>query len=210
MASMERRADRGGFEALDNVDGRIMRAVFELMRTTSIDRMRVSDVTALAGVSRATFYRRFLNVNDVVKTFENALLDNMRSINNVALKARFNVAELEPTATMVSRMETLLQYRDEIVALNGPHGDPSFVHKATVLMHDYLSDRLSEVLGPSDELELYLAFILAGHLNLIQFWLEKRSDIAPRKVAATLNRLYYAPFFLGEKGTAIPRGLNLD
>jgi hypothetical protein len=63
-------------------------------------------------------------------------------------------------------------------------------------MRDYFSDRLGEVLGPGDERDLYLAFMLAGHHSLIQFWLAERPDIEPRVVAATLNRLYYAPFFL--------------
>lgn len=200
-----------GFESKDGVDNEITHAVFQLMKTTDIPRIRVADVLRLAGVSRSTFYRHFESVDDVVKVFEDDLLDNMRAINNVALKARFSDAELEPTATMVSRMEVLESRREEVVALNGPHGDPTFTHKATIFMHNYLSERISEVLGQSDELELYLAFVLAGHHNLVQYWLEKRPDIEPRVVAATLNRLYYAPFFVNEETiSSMPRAPRFD
>jgi AcrR family transcriptional regulator len=199
------------FENKDDVDEKITRAVFSLMQSTDVPKIKVADVIRLAGVSRSTFYRHFDSVDDVVKVFEDDLLDNMRAINNVALKARFSDAELEPTATMVSRMEVLNSRRDEVTALNGPHGDPTFTHKATIFMHDYLSERLGEVLGQSDELELYLAFVLAGHHNLVQYWLEKRPDIEPRVVAATLNRLYYAPFFLNEKMiSSMPRAPRFD
>ena len=184
--------------AAADVRVRIMDAVFVLMATTDIPDIRVSDVVRLAGTSRSTFYRNFDSVDGVVKHFEMDLLANMHQINTFALKARFGQAELEPTASMVRRMEVLRERCDKIVALNGPHGDPQFVHKATVLMHDHFRERLAGVLADPVDSDLYLAFAIAGHNNLIQYWLEKRVDLAPETVAAALNRLFYAPFFLDE------------
>ncbi len=190
---------REGRDGRDPVDERIEDAVFSLMETTDIPDIRVADVVRRAGVSRSTFYRRFGSVDDVVKAFETDLLANMHSINSYALKARFGQAELDPTPTMVRRMEVLAERRDKIVALNGPHGDPQFVHKATILMHDHFRERLSGVEGSETLRDFYLAFALAGHHNVIQYWLEERPDVAPEAVAAVLNRLFYAPFFLDEK-----------
>ena len=188
----------GGDERRDPVDARIEDAVFSLMETTDIPDIRVADVIRRAGVSRSTFYRHFHSVDDVVKAFETDLLANMHSINSYALKARFGQSELDPTPTMIRRMELLAERRDKVVALNGPHGDPQFVHKATILMHDHFRERLSEVEGPETYRDFYLAFALAGHHNVIQYWLEKRPDVPPEVVAGVLNRLFYAPFFLDE------------
>ena len=188
----------GGDERRDPVDARIEDAVFSLMETTDIPDIRVADVIRRAGVSRSTFYRHFNSVDDVVKAFETDLLANMHSINSYALKARFGQSELDPTPTMIRRMELLAERRDKVVALNGPHGDPQFVHKATILMHDHFRERLSEVEGPETYRDFYLAFALAGHHNVIQYWLEKRPDVPPEVVAGVLNRLFYAPFFLDE------------
>lgn len=185
--------ERGG-----SVDARIEDAVFSLMETTDIPDIRVADVARLAGVSRSTFYRRFGSVDEVVKAFETDVLANMHSINSYALKARFGQSELDPTPTMIRRMEVLAERRDKIVALNGPHGDPQFVHKATILMHDHFRERLGEVEGSPTYRDFYLAFVLAGHHNVIQYWLEKRPDVTPEAVAGILNRLFYAPFFLDE------------
>ena len=149
-------------------------------------------------MSRSTFYRHFDSVDQVVKGFEMDLLANMHDINGYALKARFGLAELDPTPTMIRRMELLKERRDKIVALNGPHGDPQFIHKATVLMHDHFRDRQADVPGSADYRDFYLAFVLAGHHNVIQYWLEERPDTPPEKVAGVLNRLFYAPFFLDE------------
>lgn len=182
----------------DSVDERIEDAVFSLMQTTDIPSIRAGDVARAAGVSRSTFYRRFDSVDAVVKAFETDLLANMHDINSYALKARFGQSELDPTPTMIRRMELLRERRDKIVALNGPHGDPQFIHKATVLMHDHFRERLADVPGSADYRDFYLAFVLAGHHNVIQYWLEERPDVEPEKVAGVLNRLFYAPFFLDE------------
>ena len=198
-----------GYDARrEPVDERIEDAVFSLMDTTDIPDIRVADVTRLAGISRSTFYRRFSSVDEVVKAFETDLLANMHDINNYALKARFGQSELDPTPTMIRRMELLHERRDKVVALNGPHGDPQFVHKATVLMHEHFRERLADVPGSAEDRDLYLAFAIAGHHNLIQYWLEKRPDLPPEVVAGALNRLLYAPFFLdGERaGTPFPFG----
>ena len=162
-----------------NVEERIEEAVFGLMETTDIPSIKVADVVRLAGVSRSTFYRHYDSVEDVVKQFEAGLLDTMRTINNTALGVQFSKAELKPTQSMVARMEVLQANRDKIVALNSDHGDPVFQHRATMLMHEY--------------------FRIAGHNNLIQYWLEKRPEIPPTEVAAMLNRLYYSPLFIDEK-----------
>lgn len=188
----------GSDSRTDPVDARIEDAVFTLMETTDIPDIRVADVVRLAGISRSTFYRRFGSVDDVVKAFETDVLANMHSINSYALKARFGQSELDPTPTMIRRMEVLAERRDKIVALNGPHGDPQFVHKATILMHDHFRERLSEVEGPDTYRDFYLAFVLAGHHNVIQYWLEERPEVSPEVVAGVLNRLFYAPFFLDE------------
>ena len=134
----------------DSVDERIEDAVFSLMSTTDIPEIHVGDVARTAGISRSTFYRHFDSVDDVVKGFETDLLANMHDINNYALKGRFGQSELDPTPTMIRRMELLAERRDKVVALNGPHGDPQFVHKATVLMHDHFRDRLADVEGSGD------------------------------------------------------------
>ena len=149
------------------------------METTDIPDIKVSDVVCFAGVSRSTFYRHYDSVEDVVKQFEAGLLDTMRTINNTALGVRFDKAELRPTHSMVARMEVLRKNRDKIVALNSDHGDPVFQHRATMLMHEYFRIRLQGVGGSELHRDLYLSFSIAGHNNLIQYWLGRRLRFRP-------------------------------
>lgn len=190
---------------------RITDAVFELMAATDIPDIKVVDVIRQARVSKSTFYRHFSSVDDVVKRFEDEILEGMGEINEVALKARFDDAELDPTPSMIRRMEVLQANRDKIVVLNGVHGDPVFTHKATIFMHDHFRKRPSALPCGEDTWDLYLSFAIAGHHNLIQYWLEERPDLEPVVVATALNRFLYAPFFLEQEANRLtPRPLRLD
>ncbi len=177
---------------------RIEDAVFELMKTTPVTGIKVVEVVRMAHTSKSTFYRSYKSVDDVVKRFEDKLLNNMQGINDVALEARFADSQLDPTPTMIRRMEILRANREKVLALNSDNGDPGFTHKATIFMHDYFRDRLRGTFSDETNFDLYLAFALAGHNNLIQYWLEVRPDIEPRTLAAALNRMFFAPLFVDE------------
>lgn len=184
--------------AQNDIASRIEDAVFELMATTPVQSIKVAEVLRLAHTSKSTFYRCYHSVDDVVKRFEDELLQNMQDINDVALEARFGDAQLDPTPTMIKRMEILKANRSKVLALNSDNGDPVFAHKATIFMHDYFRNRLRSTFSDETGLDLYLAFALAGYHNLIQYWLEARPDLEARTVAAALNRMFYAPLFVDD------------
>lgn len=89
--------------AQNDIASRIEDAVFELMATTPVQSIKVAEVLRLAHTSKSTFYRCYRSVDDVVKRFEDELLQNMQDINDVALEARFGDAQLDPTPTMIKR-----------------------------------------------------------------------------------------------------------
>mgnify|MGYP001139810807 CR=1 FL=1 len=179
--------------AQNDIASRIEDAVFELMATTPVQSIKVAEVLRLAHTSKSTFYRCYRSVDDVVKRFEDELLQNMQDINDVALEARFGDAQLDPTPTMIKRMEILQANRSKVLALNSDNGDPVFAHKATIFMHDYFRNRLRSTFSDETDLDLYLAFALAGHHNLIQYWLEagptlRRAPLLPRSIACSTHR----------------------
>ena len=174
--------------AQNDIASRIEDAVFELMATTPVQSIKVAEVLRLAHTSKSTFYRCYRSVDDVVKRFEDELLQNMQDINDVALEARFGDAQLDPTPTMIKRMEILKANRSKVLALNSDNGDPVFAHKATIFMHDYFRNRLRSTFSDETDLDLYLAFALAGHHNLIQYWLLRRAPLPPPSIACSTHR----------------------
>lgn len=64
--------------AQNDIASRIEDAVFELMATTPVQSIKVAEVLRLAHTSKSTFYRCYRSVDDVVKRFEDELLQNMQ------------------------------------------------------------------------------------------------------------------------------------
>ncbi|QWT17166.1 TetR/AcrR family transcriptional regulator [Collinsella sp. zg1085] len=184
----------------DDTKTSIMKGIFHVMQTKDIPHITVDDVAHYAGIARSTFYRHFNSVDAAVKVFEDQLLELLADINEVALKVRFTQAQLEPTFSMIQRMETLFEYRDEVLLLTGPHGDPQFLHKATLFMYDYLRERVKTIPGIQEYQDLYLVFMVGGHHSFVKYWLSERSDISPKTAAAMLCRMYYAYFFVNTEG----------
>ena len=86
---------------------------------------------------------------------------------------------------MVARMEILRANRTKVVTLNGPNGDPTFLHRATVFMHNYLRMRIKDIPASRRDQDLYLSFVVAGHNNLVGFWLEEHPF--PRNTSPTCS-----------------------
>lgn len=79
--------------AKNDIASRIEGAVFELMATTPVQSIKVTDVLRLAHTSKSTFYRCYRSVDDVVKRFEDELLQNMaRTYRRLPLRPRFGDA----------------------------------------------------------------------------------------------------------------------
>lgn len=180
-------------DAKNDISARIEDAVFELMGTTPVQAIKVTDVLRLAHTSKSTFYRCYRSVDDVVKRFEDDLLQNMQDINDVALEARFGDAQLDPTPTMIKRMEILQRNRSKVLALNSEHGDPVFTHKATIFMHEYFRDRLRSTF--SDEPILTCTWLLRSRVTItlsstgsrsVPIW--RHAPLPLRSIACSMRR----------------------
>lgn len=180
-------------DAKNDISARIEDAVFELMGTTPVQAIKVADVLRLAHTSKSTFYRCYRSVDDVVKRFEDDLLHNMQDINDVALEARFGDAQLDPTPTMIKRMEILQRNRSKVLALNSENGDPVFTHKATILCMSifatvcaqrFLTRPILTCIWPLRSRDITTLSSIGS--RSVPIW--KRAPLLPRSIACSMRR----------------------
>ena len=173
----------------------IRRAVVQLMNDIDYDRITADAVAKQAGVSRSTFYRYFDSVVDAVETIEQEFLELVREVNRIALQCARDLSDASGlTQSMVSRMEHILQHRDFIIAVDGPHGDRTFRGRAEKVMSDYLFTRLQSDPSTFEEKSLYVEFVSAGHYRMIYRWLVDFPTVPAARVAAMTNKLLYSIF----------------
>ena len=112
----------------------------------------------------------------------------MQDINDV-VEARFGDAQLDPTPTMIKRME-ILKAILKVLAPTAITAIPCLLTRQRSLCILF-SQSASLDFSDETDLDLYLAFGL-GHHNLIQYWLEarplRRAPLPPPSIACSTHR----------------------
>lgn len=182
-----------GPERSDGTRALICDAVTTVMLEKDAVRITVRDVCEAASVSRTTFYRYYDSVGDAIEEVEDYYLKAIADINRIGLMTHLGRESDKLSTTMVMRLELLHSNRKDTLALNGPHGPAGFGARVDALMRDYYATKLQGTGLSRQERELYLAFITGGHARVLLSWLRDYPEVSPERMAAILNRMFYAP-----------------
>lgn len=174
---------------------RINDALLELMMSTDADKITAIDLASKAGISRATLYRYYNSIEDVLEEVVDEFLEGMRDCSRYYISAPFNPNRLdEPYPQFVDVARYILENEKPYLALTGPHGDGRFVHTWRKFVKEFYSGKLAyEGMGRIN-VDLYIEFVLAGSDAMVRYWLEKRRDLSPEEVAPIAQRILYGPF----------------
>ncbi|MDE6356915.1 MAG: TetR/AcrR family transcriptional regulator [Clostridia bacterium] len=159
----------------------IVQALFKLMGEYDYEKISVTDVTAKAGVGRATFYRYFKRKEDVIiYYFEH-------------YKKEFLYSKRFYPRCKADYVETVIQ----VLTTFKDHMQPfKLIRKARLeyIYLDYLNKRFSETFKKDyPEKSKYLPFLYAGMLfNVSISWLDNDCDAPVSELAETIvNSIYF-------------------
>jgi len=170
-----------------------------MMNTTAFTDIKATSLARAAGVSRATFYRYFTSVDEVLKELETEFLERLRDINRYTVSTRLNKADLSQVIDSYDRLfEFIHENRDFYLAIHSPHGDPQFRYREHQLIREiYLAKLMYDGFDVSSKpLDLSVTFALAGHDALVEHWLRSRPDIPPHEIISLIQRLMFGIFLL--------------
>lgn len=169
------------------------RAIVSLLETVDYSKLTVSAVVERAQIARSSFYRYYESVEDALRSLEDGFFDQIRRVNSISLQVPRGADDARhPSESIISRLEFLHENRDFLLAVDGPHGDPSFHARAERIFDDYFQRRFAEANLGKAESELCTAFLSAGHYNLVRLWLEKYPEIPASRIGEITNRQFYA------------------
>lgn len=176
----------------------ILNSISELLLVKSYDCITVRDVVEKAKVSRSTFYRHFLSVDDAIAEIEDRFINTMRDINRLGSMNKASQSSTHLSATQLMRFEALRDNRIAALALLSSNSNPRFKKKETDLIRQYFTKKLAMTNLSNEEEQLYLSYFIEGNNGFIMRWLRDFPDIEISKVAALMNRLIYAPLFVND------------
>lgn len=170
----------------------IKRAALTLMQTTDPDKITAVELARKAEISRATFYRHYDTVDDVLREIEDEFINGIRACCENCPKAPLNTEERgNPPQVFYIMTEYILEHRDVYLVMTGAHEDARFLVKWRRFIREFHSDMLSlEKIGKRDA-ELFIELLEAGMDAIIRYWLEKRPDAEVGEITHITERLLW-------------------
>lgn len=160
-----------------NSKRRIQKALFELLRERSIDKITVSEVVEKAGVSRTSYYRAYGSLQSVV---DDALDELFARIESLAPKTEGLSAESEDREFEHAISEVLSLYHDnadQLQMLLGGSADKTFRNRlfSFTLTTLPMSDETQEGMTPDMMRRTYMA---AGTTAVVCRWVENGCELS--------------------------------
>lgn len=174
---------------------RLKNALIELLLTTDAEKITAVDLARRAKVSRATLYRYYDSVDDILREIEDSFLEGMRDCSRYYISSPLDLKRLgKPNPALVAIADYHKQRSRVYLAMSGPHGDQRFTCRTHKFIREFYCGKLAYEGLVRKDLDVYMEFALAGNDAVIRYWLEKRPDISSEEVAVILQKILYGPF----------------
>jgi AcrR family transcriptional regulator len=151
----------------------------EVEATGDLARVTVGSITDRAGLTRRTFYSHYHDIADLVSQTEDDVLRDLRGlvadVASVRLEDLYEtIDELEPCPGSVELLEYFKANGHVLTALLGQGGDPAFVEKIKVMVHEVVAGRAldgidARALGAF--FDYYLTFAISAEVGVLLRWL---------------------------------------
>ena len=167
----------------------VVEALDALMRTTSIDRVKVTELCRDAGISRATFYENFQDVYAVATWMWDHLMQT--SLYQAGLTLSCHDAHLR-------KFEALQQHRDFFVNAMRIVDYPSICQHGGRRMADHMEHVFLTKTGrdytPDEALQM--EFFVTGAKHMTRHWVERGMVEPPQQMARLFSS--FVPAFMLE------------
>ena len=177
----------------------LRRALIELIEERGLDGFTVNDLCARADLNRGTFYNHFRDKDDLLQSFEDEIMADLRTFQErISKMTLLDLAKLklarEPLPLLVEVFDKLREQGDFLRAVLGPNGDAKFGPRlrdslCTELILGLLHDRYRN--DPSPFVQYYVAFYASAYLGVITHWIETGMKESSQEMALVAMRLFF-------------------
>lgn len=147
-------------------------------------KITVTELCRGARLNRATFYKHYKDVPDLLERTERQLLDNLRKTVEGHIPGNLEALLLSVTSYM-------RQYGKKYMALGSEHGDPALAAKTFLVCYEWAYPLLTANLPHLDEgrRELLYQFLSHGSGGVLTAWLRGGMAQGPEEVAGFLTEV---------------------
>lgn len=152
-------------------------AFWELYAQKDIEKIKISEITNLAGFNRSAFYTYFNNIYDVFSQIETDIMQEIVKItvymHDFIVHDDFDKDKLEPVLELYRKNEKFLK------VLFTKNDNPRFMYRLKKMLHDNLYKNI--VVDNLDtnikHIEYHIEYYISGFINIIIYWFTKGSNL---------------------------------
>lgn len=164
------------------------------MRTTDPDRITAVELSRTADVSRATFYRHYDTVDDVLREIEDEFITGIINCCSAARTQPLTGGHYAaPPQVFVAMTEYILAHKDVYLIMTGTHEDARFLIKWHRFIREFHATMLSQEQIVKNDAALFIELVEAGTDAIIRYWLEKCPEASADEIARVTERLLRGP-----------------
>lgn len=181
---------------MKNAKKRIQKQLLEFLKTTDIHNVQVKALTDAIGISRSTFYIYYDSAYAVLQDIEDEYFAGLQEANtmfwNYPMKAEYMTT---PHPSLLRVLKYLQDNRDVSNTLQGPFGEIMFrIRCRKCLQQNLCPEALMRACYPEDT-EMHIAYIIGGHVEVLERWLFDDCPAPAEEVAVKLYRLMFGDLF---------------
>lgn len=152
-------------------------AFWELYAQKDIEKIKISEITNLAGFNRSAFYTYFNNIYDVFSQIETDIMQEIVKItvymHDFIIHDDFDKDKLQPVLDLYKKNEKYLK------VLLTKNDNPRFMYRLKKILHENLYKNIivDNLTVKQKHLEYYVEYYISGFINIIIYWFTKGSNI---------------------------------
>lgn len=168
---------------MTKTEQQICETLIDIMEDTPLSKIKVTELTRQAGVSRSTFYNYYDSIFEVVQAIEDDFLSHIVDEKDVGTD---NDADV-----VAANFSYVRDHLRVFQILLGPNGDPSFTarfgNRSKRILASIAGDSRSNL--TETQLAILDEFAMAGKLRVFQWWAQHKNDVSVNEIIDMLDRV---------------------
>lgn len=155
----------------------IEQSFLELLKEKPVSKITVTELCQKAQINRATFYKHYLDVPDLLEKIEEQLFEEIRTV--------FTSADVELYAFLLKMLRYTCQEKDRYMALGGDNGDPNLMTKTFLVCYESAYPLLSRNIPnlTESERQMLYHYLSQGAGGILTWWVKEGMKVPPEDVA---------------------------
>lgn len=155
----------------------IEQSFLALLKEKPVSKITVTELCQKAQINRATFYKHFLDVPDLLDKIEEKLFEEIRSV--------FTSQDIALNAFLLKMLRYTCQEKDRYLALGGGNGDPNLMTKTFMVCYESAYPLLSRNIPGVQESERQMLyhFLSHGAGGILTWWIREGMRLPPEDIA---------------------------